>query len=185
MMLRWKSFFFFCWLLASPLALAEISLEEALHTPVGGDLADPSRQLAPAGVGGSIGSANDVCGAYRPSAASPGPRGTTGGAAPATASTAPTPSDPTLAQGGTFDLAKTKLSLIGANGTSGKCGRCHTGTGPGTAKLVLNDAAFSDPAKVNRMRAAIASGRMPQPAPSTFKDTAEGKAVVKFLESVR
>lgn len=173
-MLRW----IFCTylVLTSSIARAEISLQDALH---GGDLgavADPSRQSVPIGTGGSyLGNTNDVCGAFRPSSGTAYPAA--GGSTAPAASAAPA-SDPALAQGGTFNLAQVKQSLMG------RCAKCHTGSGPGVGKLLLNDAAFSDLSKMSAMRAAITSGKMPQGNPG-FKDTPEGKAVVKFLETVR
>ena len=184
-----RSFYILALLLFFPaMSFAEVSLADLNHTEGAGGTFDPGagggvRQQAPAsGQAGLEDVFNSCFNGGRPDF-SPGGGGVARDGLDLTVSQPiqVADADPELKKGGVFDLDKVKRSLLGADGLTGRCAKCHN---TGKASPTINSATLDTPGGLARILKALTDRDPPMPKDNPgFRNTPEGLAVVQFLKT--
>lgn len=175
---KW-SLFFLTLIIAYP-AIAEVSLSDVNHNELG-DTLDPSvgRQAAPSGSVNNLEQQLGNCFQGRGDFSSGGDFGRAALATNVSTPIRVADSDPELAKGGTFDLEKVKQSLLGLDGLSGRCAKCHN---TGKASPKINSGTLDTPGGLAMILKALTVRSPPMPKDNPgFRTTPEGIAVINFL----
>lgn len=163
-------------------SFSQVSLSDiGPHESSGTDDPSVSREAAAPGAASTLQGLIGQCFPGRADFSAQGGYGRGGLAASISAPGPRLDSNPELAKGGTFTADQVKQSLIGLDGLSGQCARCHK---TGSPKPLINASYVDSTAGRAAILKALTARTPPMPKDNPrFAATPEGIAVINFLRS--